>query len=123
MQFEHRTQMGAFQIKAIVFEVAKHFLNGLITNDKFCLVRWGKLRLSHWRRPLRLRQDSRMSYSAQERKQCGGNDETPMAGQTDSESDRGWPETMGSSLPAGTGDCKGSGTKPGKPMYGGKPCE
>ena len=31
-------------------------LNGTITNDKFCVTRWGKLQLSWWRRPLRLRQ-------------------------------------------------------------------
>jgi hypothetical protein len=30
-------------------------LNGMITNDKFCLTRWGELQLSWWRRPLRLR--------------------------------------------------------------------
>jgi hypothetical protein len=30
-------------------------VNGIITNDKFCLTRWGKLQLSWWRRPLRLR--------------------------------------------------------------------
>jgi hypothetical protein len=30
-------------------------LNGMITNDKFCLTRQGALELSWWRRPLRLR--------------------------------------------------------------------
>lgn len=30
-------------------------LNGIITNDKFCLTRWGTLELTWWRRPLRLR--------------------------------------------------------------------
>jgi hypothetical protein len=29
--------------------------NGIITNDKFGLTRWTTLRLSWWRRPLRLR--------------------------------------------------------------------
>jgi hypothetical protein len=55
MQLEHRTQVGAFQIKAVRFEVAEHFFNGLITNDKFCLTRKGQLQLTWWRRPLRLR--------------------------------------------------------------------
>ena len=32
-------------------------LNGMITNDKFCCTRWGKLKLSWWRRPVRLRQE------------------------------------------------------------------
>jgi hypothetical protein len=35
--------------------VIKQEFNGLITNDKFCLTRYGKLQLSWWRRPLRLR--------------------------------------------------------------------
>ena len=30
-------------------------LNGLITNDKFCVTRFGQLRLDWWRRPLRQR--------------------------------------------------------------------
>lgn len=32
-------------------------LNGLITNDKFCLSRQGELQLTWWRRPLRLREN------------------------------------------------------------------
>ena len=55
MQFEHGTQMGTFQVKAIVFQVAEHLFNGLITNDKFCLTRRCQLELTWWRRPLRLR--------------------------------------------------------------------
>jgi hypothetical protein len=38
-----------------IFAVAESLLNGLITNDKFCMTRTGQLRLNHWRRPLRLR--------------------------------------------------------------------
>jgi hypothetical protein len=49
------SQMSIFEIKAITFEIAKHFFNGLITNDKFCLTRRGQLQLTWWRRPLRLR--------------------------------------------------------------------
>jgi site-specific DNA recombinase len=33
----------------------KDHFNGLITNDKFCLTRRGQLKLTWWRRPLRLR--------------------------------------------------------------------
>jgi hypothetical protein len=29
--------------------------DGIITNDKYCMTRYGKLQLSWWRRPLRLR--------------------------------------------------------------------
>jgi hypothetical protein len=35
--------------------VANGDFNGIITNDKFCCTRWGKLLLSWWRRPQRLR--------------------------------------------------------------------
>jgi hypothetical protein len=35
--------------------VTKSNFNGMITNDKFCCIRWGTLPLSWWRRPLRLR--------------------------------------------------------------------
>lgn len=38
-----------------VFGIFKESLNGIITNDKFCLTRWAELELSWWRRPLRLR--------------------------------------------------------------------
>jgi hypothetical protein len=34
------------------------YVNGMITNDKFCCTRWCQLRLSWWRRPLRLREES-----------------------------------------------------------------
>src|SRR5262249_15420536 len=37
------------------FGIAKAFLNGMITNDKFCCTRWDILPLSWWRRPKRLR--------------------------------------------------------------------
>jgi hypothetical protein len=39
----------------ILLGVAEVELNGLITNDKFCLTRRGQLKLTWWRRPLRLR--------------------------------------------------------------------
>lgn len=31
-------------------------LNGIITNDKFCLSRYSELQLTWWRRPMRLRE-------------------------------------------------------------------
>jgi hypothetical protein len=39
----------------VLFGVAEVELNGMITNDKFCLTRWGQLHLSWWRRPLKMR--------------------------------------------------------------------
>jgi hypothetical protein len=38
-----------------VFAISEGLFNGLITNDKFCLIRRGQLKLTWWRRPLRLR--------------------------------------------------------------------
>ena len=53
----HSSETGALIIpKAeMLFCIPDAQLNGLITNDKFCLTRYGKLQLSWWRRPLRLR--------------------------------------------------------------------
>jgi len=48
-------ELAVFELKAAGFVVAKGRINGMITNDKFCLTRWGELSLSWWRRPLRLR--------------------------------------------------------------------
>ena len=48
--------MALVQSKAAALLVRKEGFNGMITNDKFCLTRWGTLQLSWWRRPLRLRQ-------------------------------------------------------------------
>jgi hypothetical protein len=50
------SEMGSLEVKTVPFQVAEHLFNGLITNDKFCLTRWGELQLSWWRRPLRLRE-------------------------------------------------------------------
>jgi hypothetical protein len=47
--------MTFVQMKTPAFLVRKEGFNGMITNDKFCLTRWGQLHLSWWRRPLRLR--------------------------------------------------------------------
>jgi hypothetical protein len=41
-----------------LFAKTEEVLNGLITNDKFCMIRWGSVELSWWRRPLRLRAGS-----------------------------------------------------------------
>ena len=39
----------------MTLQIAKELFDGLITNDKFCFSRWDTLRLSWWRRPMRLR--------------------------------------------------------------------
>jgi hypothetical protein len=45
-------------VQAQIFAVFKIFLNGLITNDKFCMSRTARLKLSHWRLPRSARQPS-----------------------------------------------------------------
>jgi hypothetical protein len=47
--------LGVLDTEATRLEVREHRLNGLITNDKFCLSRTGRLALTWWRRALRLR--------------------------------------------------------------------
>jgi hypothetical protein len=37
------------QKEPTAFLVREEGFNGLITNDKFCMVRTGKLKLNHWR--------------------------------------------------------------------------
>ena len=49
--------LTAFQASQL-FGFAMKLLNGTITNDKFCMTRWGRVELSWWRRPLRLRDGS-----------------------------------------------------------------
>ena len=45
------------QVQAVqrAFQEPEDQLNGIITNDKFCMSRTAELQLSWWRRPLRLR--------------------------------------------------------------------
>ena len=45
-------------IQTHVFGGFKVFFNGLITNDKFCMSRTARLKLSHWRLPRSARQPS-----------------------------------------------------------------
>ncbi len=45
------------------FRIAETFLDGLITNDKFCFTRHRQLHLNWWRRPLRLRQSPLLNIS------------------------------------------------------------
>jgi len=52
-----RAELGPLQLeaKATPLQISQLFLNGIITSDKFCLTRYGRLILSWSRRPLRLR--------------------------------------------------------------------
>lgn len=46
---------GRLPLPAAALGQLEPALNGLITNDKFCVSRFGQLRLDWWRRPLRQR--------------------------------------------------------------------
>jgi len=97
--------------------------NGLITNDKFCMVRSGCLTLSHWHRPLRLRQSKLLEYSALEVDMCGGQDETAVASASNDDAERGWAKTLGSGVPNDPGNQPNAGAESSKAYGGGEPCE
>jgi hypothetical protein len=108
----------------MAFEIAEHFFNGLITNDKFCMTRTGQLRLNHWRRPLRLRASDtgQKVYSASEESDCGGSHETPVENSSGSARIPEWTEPMGSSLSLSAGDSSKCRNK-ANDQPGGATCE
>jgi hypothetical protein len=68
--------------------------DGLITNDKFCFSRTGKLKLNWWRRPLRLRHRSVEIHSTllKDEKLSGGTNDTRVDDtQTNSATERRGP--------------------------------
>jgi hypothetical protein len=71
----------AFQIPATAFEILEGRFNGLFTNDKFCLSRFGQLSLTWWRYPLRLRgrHSDLQTASLGEVAHQGGSHETAVA--------------------------------------------
>jgi hypothetical protein len=64
-----------------LFEESERLLNGLFTNDKFCLSRFGQLSLTWWRYPLRLRgrHSDLQTASLGEVAHQGGSHETAVA--------------------------------------------
>lgn len=99
--------------------------NGLITNDKFCLTRTGQLRLSHWRRPLRLRATTCVQkvYSDSEKSESGGNHETPVEDFTRKTGISERTAPLGSSLSPGIGDRLLQRSEPDLDEPGGATCE
>lgn len=71
--------------------------NGLITNDKFCLIRTGRLALSWWRRPLRLRDPATATYLHEVSVPRGGAYEAVMACASIPTGEPGWSAAVGSS--------------------------
>jgi hypothetical protein len=68
------------------------------------------LTLSHWHRPLRLRQDELLEYSAQGEEMCGGQDETTVASAADGQTERERAKTVGSGVSVDPIDLSKPGT-------------
>ena len=108
-----------------VFTIAEGLLNGLITNDKFCMTRTGQLQLNHWRRPLRLRapDTEQRVYSASEESECGGSHETPVENLSGSTGIPERTEPMGSGLSLSAGDSSLCRSDTDENESGGATCE
>jgi len=109
----------------MLFQITKHLINGLITNDKFCMTRTGQLQLNHWRRPLRLRASDieQKVYSASEESECGGSHETPVENLSGSTGIPQRTEPMGPSLSLRAGDSPLRRSEPDATGPGGTTCE
>ena len=84
-----------------LLEPVEESLNGLITNDKFCLTRRGRLALSWWRRPLRLRdRPVAVAYLHEDPVHRGGAYEAVMARAPTTAGEPGRGAAVGSGLPA-----------------------
>jgi len=80
-------------------------LNGMITNDKFCMIRQGQVKLRWSRRPYRFR-PRKSDYAPDDLRHRESSHETPLADTTPLPADSGRGTTVGSSLPISPGlDC------------------
>jgi hypothetical protein len=88
------------------FVIEEIFFNGLITNDKFCITRTGRLPLNWSRRPLRLRTPATggREYSASEESECGGRYETPVENSPQGAGVPRRTESVGSGISGSAGD-------------------
>ena len=73
-------------------------LNGMITNDKFCMIRQGRVKLRWSRRPYRFR-PRKSDYASDDRRHEESSHETPLADTAPIPADGGWSTTVGSGLP------------------------
>jgi len=80
-----------------LFEPIDEALDGLITNDKFCFVRFLVLPLSWWRRPLRMRT---LSLQSRGFVHAGGTDETRMEHPSPLRGEDQQPDPLGSGVSA-----------------------
>jgi hypothetical protein len=73
------------------------FLNGMITNDKFCMIRQGRVQLRWSRRPYRFRL-RKSDYAPDEIRQEESSHETPLADTAAVPADGGRGAAVGSGL-------------------------
>jgi hypothetical protein len=71
-KFENPGENQIIGIKLVLHSIFR--IDGLITNDKFCMTRTGQSQLNKWRRQLRLRssESEYMVYTTSEKSECGG---------------------------------------------------
>jgi hypothetical protein len=111
----------------VLAHLAVSDLNGLIANDKFCLVRQGRLELSWWRKPLRERKCAELTPAAPAGG-CGGEDEARMAQATRVDRAPRSAPALGSGLPVAdamdpAGECGSPDSPNGSvPVSGGPSC-
>jgi hypothetical protein len=100
----HGVLAGADEVADVerLLDPAEEQLNGLITNDKFCLSRPGRLSLSWWRYPLRLRDPAPKGADTVPDLEGdrGGGHEAPLAGSPSDAAGLGRSPAVGSGLHA-----------------------
>ena len=96
-QMNGRLPFVAHREAAVAVEPRQRPLDGLITNDTFCFVRFAILPLSWWRRPLRMRTLSLQSRGAIH---AGGTDETRLEHPSPLHSKARQPDPLGSGVSA-----------------------
>src|SRR5215470_8406418 len=84
---------------AVTIDGEKHFINGLITNDKFCLIRRSQIKLQ-WSRNLYRFRPRKSQYAPDETSHQGGYHETPVADTASVSANGRRGTTLGSRLPA-----------------------
>ena len=77
--------------------------DGLITNDKFCLSRFGQLKLNWWRLPLRLRQPELGRCPVSQSISAAGGNDAGLAGASRVAAPLGRTAALGSDLSAAVG--------------------
>src|SRR5215471_21635862 len=77
-------------------------LNGMITNDKFCMIRQGRVKLRWSRRPYRFR-PRKPDYAPHDRLHEEHSHETPLADTAPIPADGGRSTTVGPGLPISSG--------------------